>query len=100
LALEMAQQLQRAGQSVSLLALFDTFGPGYPEYRPGTTRLHRKFYNLVQQIEHHCHRLWVLDRRAKFDYFREKAHKAKVRLKRSGRKGVRHFASRIYLALG
>jgi thioesterase domain-containing protein/SAM-dependent methyltransferase len=34
-AFEMAHQLRRAGQEVELLALLDTFGPGYPREKRG-----------------------------------------------------------------
>jgi aspartate racemase len=39
---EMAQQLQAQGQQVALLALFDTYGPGYPKSLPKTTLLYHK----------------------------------------------------------
>lgn len=38
-ALEMAQRLRAAGESVDLLALFDSFGPGYPVRRTNLERL-------------------------------------------------------------
>ncbi|MDJ0901106.1 MAG: amino acid adenylation domain-containing protein [Xenococcus sp. MO_188.B8] len=39
IAWEIARQLEKQGQSVGLLALFDTYGPGYPKLLPLTTRL-------------------------------------------------------------
>ena len=35
IAFEMAQQLVAQGQTVGVLALFDTYGPGYPRYMTG-----------------------------------------------------------------
>lgn len=34
-AFEMAQQLVAQGKTVGVLALFDTWGPGYPRRYPG-----------------------------------------------------------------
>jgi len=47
LALEIARQLQAAGHAVSLLALLDTYGPGYPRYRSLPWRLGAHGRNLL-----------------------------------------------------
>jgi thioesterase domain-containing protein/acyl carrier protein len=39
LAFEMAQQLRKAGHGVALLALLDTWGPGFPRSLPCTRRI-------------------------------------------------------------
>jgi amino acid adenylation domain-containing protein len=46
IAYEIAQQLRASGGQVRLLALLDTYGPGYPRLLPMHTRLIRHFRNL------------------------------------------------------
>jgi thioesterase domain-containing protein/acyl carrier protein len=48
LALEIARQLRRSGESVGLVALFDTWGPGYPRRVPFGRRL-RRHLSAVRQ---------------------------------------------------
>jgi thioesterase domain-containing protein len=82
--LEMANQIVAAGETVGFLALFDTHGPGYPEYRPGTTRYHRKLYQFAQTLEHHLGSLWMLEGRDRWSYMLEKASKARRQFRRRG----------------
>jgi amino acid adenylation domain-containing protein len=48
LAFEMAQQLRASGQEVALLALLDTFAPGYPKIAPLPVRCGLHLRNLVR----------------------------------------------------
>jgi thioesterase domain-containing protein len=48
-ALEMARQLQSRGESIGLLALFDTGGPGYPRKRHRLERLAVRLGAMRQQ---------------------------------------------------
>ncbi len=48
-AFEMARRLHAAGESVGLLALFDTYGPGYPKLLPIPKRLPAYMARLKQQ---------------------------------------------------
>lgn len=52
-AYEMAQQLRTQGQTVAFLALFDTNGPGYPQYQPGVGRWWRWYYLQRERFELH-----------------------------------------------
>jgi amino acid adenylation domain-containing protein len=45
-ALEIAQQLHRLGEEVALLALFDTYGPGYPKLLPPLLR----FFSVLRWV--------------------------------------------------
>jgi aspartate racemase len=47
-AYEMARQLQQQGEEVALLALFDTRGRGYPQYRPAPVRLACHLWNTAK----------------------------------------------------
>jgi len=47
-ALEMAQQLQSAGERVALLALFDTRGPGYPRFPGWPERLGAHLHHFLK----------------------------------------------------
>lgn len=53
IAYEMAQQLRAQGQAVALLALFDTNGPGYPQYLPGFGRGRRWLFRQRERFELH-----------------------------------------------
>jgi amino acid adenylation domain-containing protein len=75
-ALEMAQRLLAQGQTVALLVMFDTWGPGYPTPRPGITSLHEAAFWMYRRIEHHAGGLWLMERDRVLPYLREKAHKA------------------------
>jgi acyl transferase domain-containing protein/thioesterase domain-containing protein/acyl carrier protein len=52
-AYEMAQQLRKAGERVALLALFDTYGPGYPKKLPNTTKLRQQMDHLRFRFDLH-----------------------------------------------
>ena len=60
-AFEMAQQLVRAGQQVAVLALFDTFGPGYPDSK-----------DMPARVADHFGHLFRLTWRQRLDYVRER----------------------------
>jgi thioesterase domain-containing protein len=50
-AYEMAQQLCAQGEEVALLAMVQSPGPGYPQFRPGTTRVHRLVYGAIGRLD-------------------------------------------------
>jgi len=61
IAFEVAHQLGLQGEEVALLALFNTFGPGYPKPRVATTRLRRRLDFLrLRFIDHHLGNLLLL----------------------------------------
>ncbi len=53
IAFEMAQQLVAQGQTVAVLALFDTWGPDYPVYIPGMRGVRLKWRKLLERIDLH-----------------------------------------------
>ncbi len=53
IAFEMAQQLVAQGQTVGVLALFDTWGPDYPHYIPGMRGARLKWRKLLERIDLH-----------------------------------------------
>lgn len=72
-ALEMAHMLRRQGETVALLAMFDTWGPGYPRFRVG--RAARAVGWLYRRAEHHIGSLLLLERGQRTQYLRAKAAK-------------------------
>jgi len=73
-AYEMAQRLRAAGETVALLAMFDTWGPNYP--RPGATvtPLARLAEATYQRLDHHLGSLWMLEPGRRVPYIRQKLH--------------------------
>ena len=53
IAFEMAQQLVAQGQTVGVLALFDTYGPDYPRYIPGMSGTRLNFRKFVERVDLH-----------------------------------------------
>jgi amino acid adenylation domain-containing protein len=74
-AFEMAQMLRKQGDVVALVAMFDTWGPGYPRFRVGRTLQGAGW--LYRRIEHHVGSLFMLDSGQRAHYLREKAGKTR-----------------------
>jgi amino acid adenylation domain-containing protein len=81
MAFEMAQQLYAQGQQVGLLALFDTYAPGFLELSSEATALHYKVYRFMQRLNLHLSNLLLLETRGKVAYARQKGAMVKERLK-------------------
>jgi thioesterase domain-containing protein/acyl carrier protein len=75
IAFEMARQLVAQGKTVGLLAMFDTYGPGYPKLLPVTDRasIHSKALLGAEPSE-------------KLRYLRERFAINAIRIKKSARK--------------
>ena len=58
IAFEMARQLRVHGQWVGVLALFDTYGPGYPRRLPNTSRFRLRVDRLLKRIDLHVRTSW------------------------------------------
>ena len=81
IAFEMAQQLAAQGQTIGVLALFDTYGPGYPRYLPGLSRRRIRFQQALDRVDLHVGNLFASPGlRAKLSYLQTKS----VRLKHRG----------------
>jgi amino acid adenylation domain-containing protein/non-ribosomal peptide synthase protein (TIGR01720 family) len=52
-AYEMAQQFERSGDKVGILALFDTHAPGYPKELPAVSVWKRAYNSYADRIELH-----------------------------------------------
>jgi amino acid adenylation domain-containing protein len=76
-AFEMARQLVAGGEAVGLLALFDTYGPGYPELLPAWRRLVMHGRNVL--------RAGPAERRR---YLRERARINLVRVRKAARRAT------------
>jgi len=83
-AYEMARQLMAAGEAVGLVALFDTYGKGYPRYREATVNM-RGLFRLGDRFRHHWRNLSLLDGSAKWAYIAAKGKKAKNLFRRTAR---------------
>ncbi|NUP11642.1 MAG: amino acid adenylation domain-containing protein [Polyangiaceae bacterium] len=74
-AFEMAQILHRRGERAALVAMFDTWGPGYPNYRvPKSVQAAGWLY---RRVEHHLGSVLMLDADQRGPYLREKAIKTR-----------------------
>ena len=94
-AFEIAQQLQRQGKRIALLALLDTGTPDYPKMLPNTTALRSKTYQLIRRAQHHKDSLKAFSKKEKAGYVLEKLKKVKLKYRRKIRntykKAVRKF---------
>jgi FkbH-like protein len=75
-AFEMARQLEAEGVGVGLVALFDTYGPGYPILRNGSrfTRIARAWLERVRNLRASLN---LLEPRERAGYLLAKARKGK-----------------------
>ena len=68
-AYEMAQQLHLQGQKVAFVALFDTYGPGYPEFKSNFISFYYKFNYLLRRIESQIENLFLLGPKEELFFF-------------------------------
>jgi amino acid adenylation domain-containing protein len=80
IALEIAQQLTARGREVAVVAMFDTYGPGYPKLLPKTTRARRKVYRFVRRFELHARNVLAADFKSNAEYVRVKGTILRQRL--------------------
>jgi amino acid adenylation domain-containing protein len=74
-AFEMARILQKRGEPVGLVAMFDTWGPGYPRFRVG--RVLQATGWLYRRLEHHIRSVFMLSPQQRAAYLRGKAAKTR-----------------------
>jgi FkbH-like protein len=83
IAFEMAYQLAANGEEVSLLALFDTYAPGYPQKKPDSFPFESKFRNFVEKAGRLREQIGLIETpREKLDFFKKQFQKLRVRSKR------------------
>ena len=88
IAFEMAHQLQAQGQKVGLVALFDTYAPGFHRLSFKSRTLRYQGYRLLQRIHLHLGNLLMLESAGKIKYAQEKAALARGRLKWTIKKAI------------
>ncbi len=81
-AYEVAQQLSARGKEVELLALFDTYGPGYPQLRRHSNTLTQKVGRVATRVNSLGSQLRQLKMHEINGFLRVRARKASNRLKR------------------
>ncbi|HEX3184889.1 MAG TPA: thioesterase domain-containing protein, partial [Pyrinomonadaceae bacterium] len=89
IAFEMAQQLHAQGQKVGLVALFDTYAPGFHRLSFNAGTLRYQLYRFVQRVHLHLGNLLLLESSGKVKYTREKAVLVGGRIKWTIRKAVK-----------
>jgi len=94
-AFEMARQLRAAGEPVGLVALFDTYGPGYPQWLPGMTRWRQDLLSGWWRLKAWVSDLRLLRGRSRRQYFLEKVRNSMAKARRWSRKQVRHVRRAI-----
>lgn len=75
-AYEIACQLEQQGEKIGVMAMLDSFGPGYPQFIAGTSDGKRMMIRRVQFIRKHFNSVFLSgwdSRKAYFSYYREMA---------------------------
>jgi thioesterase domain-containing protein len=82
-AFEMARQIEKKGEEVGLLALFDTYGPGYPKPLRSASGFMRGVYRLAEHVQNAKDKLRLLDAKGKAVYLKDRMGKACRMVQRS-----------------
>jgi FkbH-like protein len=83
IAFEMACQLEANSEEVSLLALFDTYAPGYPKKKPDSFPLETKIRGFVGKADRFREQIGLIESpREKIQYFSKQIRKLRTRAKR------------------
>ena len=81
-AYEVAQQLKAKGNEIALLALFDTYGPGYPQLLRNSNALSQKLSRLINRYKTLKGQLRELKDGEKVEFIKAKTRKAIMRARR------------------
>jgi amino acid adenylation domain-containing protein len=95
IAFEMAQQLHAEGQKVGLVALFDTYAPGFHRLSFNARTLRYQVYRLMQRVHLHLGNLLLLESKGKVKYAREKAELVSSRMKWTIRKAIESRVNKL-----
>jgi FkbH-like protein len=83
IAFEMACQLETQGEGVSLLALFDTYAPGYPKKKPNSNDFKSKFSNVFNRIKRVYEQISLIETpREKMAFCKKQVQKFRMKSKR------------------
>ena len=88
-AFEMAHQLHAEGHKVTLLAVIDSYAPGYPKLLPWVQR------KVKERVSYHWGNLKPLGTKQKLDYFLTKGGIVKSRIET----GIKEIVCKLYLTL-
>jgi amino acid adenylation domain-containing protein len=92
-AYEMGRQLTAMNREVALVALLDTFGPGYPQRLPGNVGWRRSWNRHLYRMHLHLRNLsHASDRTA---YVKDKAQRFRKLLRRSWKRFLNRWRSRL-----
>lgn len=100
LAYEIAQQLRARGEDVALLALFDTYGPRYPQPLPTSKARTGYLSGLFEQLQVLREQLRQMSARDKLRFLATKASKLLKRIKRKWLWKKNEFQIKYQQALG
>jgi thioesterase domain-containing protein len=98
-AFEIAQQLDRMGEKVGLLALLDTGTPTYPQMLDNTSRLKLKVMNIVSRIEQHRDSINQFDNAERIEYIAGKLGKVKLRCRRKFNNSYKKFVRSAFVKI-
>jgi thioesterase domain-containing protein/acyl carrier protein len=82
-AFEMAQQLHEQAQEVGLLALIDTFFPGFPRYMPNRTLFSSRLHRTVVRADAHLGELIMRSPRERLKYILDGLGRIKKNVKKN-----------------
>jgi thioesterase domain-containing protein len=100
IAYEAGMQLRKLGEEVKLIALIDTWAPGYPIRLPGTSKISLKFFAFTDRIQHHIDTLRILEPGRRWGYVEAKAIKVKNQIRRKYLQIKRRIARGVLMSLG
>jgi aspartate racemase len=95
IAFEMAQQLHAQGQKTGVLALFDTYAPGFRDQSSEARSLRNQTHRFIQRVNLHLGNLLLLESDEKMKYAREKAGLLRQRVTSTVRKAIESRIKRI-----
>jgi thioesterase domain-containing protein len=99
-AYEIALRLRERKEEAAVVALFDTYAPGYLKLLPGKSRLSFRWSQFVQRVEHHVGTLRILEPSERWPYIVVKAKKARNLLRRRVRNTRKRMARSVLSRLG
>jgi thioesterase domain-containing protein/acyl carrier protein len=82
LAFEIAQQLLALGQEVGLLAMIDTFFPGFPRFMPNQALFNSKLHRMAVRADVHLGQLLILRPKEQLKYVMDGLRRVKKNLKK------------------
>jgi natural product biosynthesis luciferase-like monooxygenase protein len=88
IAYEMAQQLQAAGQEVALVAMFDSFRPGWPKLRRGVPKPAYGLMHFAHKAGFHFGNVARLRGRERWSYLGDRARRAGFAVRSQAAKAV------------